>query len=259
MLIGIEGTGSQDWQFTESRRSFVLRTVCQSRLLNKYYFIGPDLSGDDGWKIVNGAWTLIMRTLRDNPSEPIYLVGYSRGAAYCMLLCQNLLTNRMGYTAPVAGLALFDAVARQYFDIPDKVPSNVKQCFHAYRDPRTGSRYFFQNVGLNPNNPLTTHFEKRMFYASHGGMGGIPWDSLVGETESDYWGDKVIGSDDRNKTTVPHDSVITETEDRAGSILAGQWMWGNMARLGMVPSRNGYMQLAPPIDLPPVGQPLPIR
>jgi hypothetical protein len=257
MLIGIEGTGMQEADQADLRRSYVLRTLCQSRLRNKFYFIGPNNPGTDGYQIVNGAWFLILKLLRENPGESVNLVGYSRGGAYCISLCENLRINHMGFNNnPVDCLILFDAVARQYFDIPEKIPQNVKQCFHARRDPRTGSRFFFENIGLYPENPRATRFEKHMFFASHGGLGGMPWYS---QAEVGNWtGNVVARPDDRQQTTAPEYPLITPAQDEAGSITVGQWMWDKMARAGVVPNASGYIHLAPMTRIPRVGVPLPI-
>lgn len=183
MIIGIEGTGSQDWGNLEMRRTFVRRILDQTRLRPASYFIGPNMSGSDGQKIIDGAFQALMN---GRHNKPIVLVGYSRGAAYCMKLAE-MLANQ--YTEAVDYLVLFDAVARQReFDIPDNIPANVLNCFHAYRDPRMGSRYFFSNVGLKPANHFATKFVSAMFRASHGGMGGT-WYDAKNDEGTVNWGD----------------------------------------------------------------------
>jgi len=136
MIIGIEGTGSQGWEQYDLCRTFVRRVLHQSTLSPKYYLIGPGNDGLDGWRIINAAWLKVMHGYEG----PLVLVGYSRGAAYCMDVARTWGKN--GGRCDV--LVLFDAVARQADqDLPEKVPGNVTTCYHAYRDPRAGSRKFF--------------------------------------------------------------------------------------------------------------------
>lgn len=68
------------------------------------------------------------------PSTPIYLVGYSRGGA-AMVMVAKMLEKKRKDGIPVAGLFLFDAVAKTTtFDNLDTVPGNVQKCYHAVRN-----------------------------------------------------------------------------------------------------------------------------
>lgn len=69
----------------------------------------------------------------------IFLVGYSRGGSECVFLA-NLL-QRAGLQ--VEAMFLFDAV-NMTFDLAQykKVPSNVKVCYHAYRNPKFADPYW---------------------------------------------------------------------------------------------------------------------
>lgn len=69
----------------------------------------------------------------------IFLVGYSRGGSECVFLAH--LLQRAGLQ--VEAMFLFDAVnmtvdLRQY----KKIPSNVKVCHHAYRNPKFADPYW---------------------------------------------------------------------------------------------------------------------
>ncbi len=186
MLIGIEGTGSQGWDNLELRRTFVRRILDQCPDQQRYYFIGPNLLGTDGATIIDGAWELLKRMATHNVNrEKVHLVGYSRGAAYCIELCWRMLDLPLEHRM-VDTLILFDAVDRQPNIRVDQVPANVRNVFHAYRDPRVGSRNYFKNCGLHVTSSrrdlagsMGLRTEKRPFYATHGGMGGVPWHAQV--------------------------------------------------------------------------------
>jgi len=180
MIVGIEGTGSQAWKASDMTRSFVRKVLAQSNQSDKFYFIGPSNLGGDGPTIVNGAWSLINSRMRQADSPSIQLVGYSRGAAYCIYLAK--LIAEAGLGPRVSHLILFDAVARQAeFAIPDQIPTTVHRCIHAYRNPAGGSRNGFENVGLYVQDPHFTSMKKQMFMASHGGMGGTWYNAKADE------------------------------------------------------------------------------
>lgn len=241
MIIGIEGTGSQSWQNGDMTRSFVRRVLERTSIRPRYYFIGPSNDGLDGDNIIKGACQLVMRS-----SDPITLVGYSRGAAYCMEVCARLLRWHWRPDPTVETLVMFDAVSRQGdIDLPEKIPANVRRCFHAYRDPRAGSRYWFQNVGLAVENPHNTKMEKAMFHGSHGAMGGTFYDAK-NEEAHDLDGNAVIGSDDRNKVNVPRTAQTSLAEDFHASNMVGKWMWPRLAGCGVLPSNADSSAYAMP-------------
>ena len=72
-------------------------------------------------------------------SYRIFLVGYSRGGSECIFLA-NLL-QRAGLA--VEAMFLFDAVNMTVDLAPfRKIPSNVKACYHAYRNPKFANAYW---------------------------------------------------------------------------------------------------------------------
>jgi hypothetical protein len=241
MIIGIEGTGSQDWGQPDLRRTFVRRILDQSGHAPKWYLIGPAADGLDGWAIINGGW---IKILESNPS-PLILVGYSRGAAYCMEIARKW--GQRGGTVDV--LVLFDAVARQAdISLPEKVPANVKLCYHAYRNPAAGSRKFFENVGLHVES-RQTKFEKKMFFGSHGAIGGTWYNAARDEGDGgNMFGDNVMGlgrlagslgigsaMGDRQLVSAPSLPITNEQTDRAAANAVAAWMWPRLAAAGVVP------------------------
>jgi len=180
MIIGIDGTMSQTWDNSKMVRSFVRKILEQNKQAEKYYFIGPGMRGEGGQATVNGAWPLVSARLRQSDSASVDLLGFSRGAAYCMYLAKLIADAGLGKR--VAHLIMFDSVGRQAdFVIPEQVPKTVVKCFHAYRNPAGGSRNYFENVGLYVEDPNFTALKKEMFMASHGGMGGTWYDAKTGE------------------------------------------------------------------------------
>ncbi|HEY4253507.1 MAG TPA: hypothetical protein VGM87_20025 [Roseomonas sp.] len=234
MIIGIEGTGSQDWGNDDLNRTFVRRVLHQTRLRPCSYFIGPSKSGDDGAEIMDKA-EIALRNGAHN--KPVVLVGYSRGAAYCMEIARRLRD-------PVDVMVLFDAVARQSdVDLPEKVPSNVKRCIHAYRDPRAGSRYFFQNVGLVHESGLT-QFEHKMFFGSHGALGGTSYNA-ADEESGDTLGNATFTVDDRQHLNIPRQPVTHKAQDDKCAIDVATWVWPFLLRWGVLQGNCDPFALAP--------------
>ncbi len=234
MIIGIEGTGSQDWGNEDLNRTFVRRILHQTHLRPASYFIGPNAQGSDGAEIMDKAETTLKNGAHNGP---IVLVGYSRGAAYCMEIARR-------FKKPVDVLVMFDAVARQSdVDLPETVPSNVKRCFHAIRDPRAGSRYFFQNVGLAPESP-TTHFERKMFFGSHGAVGGTSYNAAEDESGNSV-GNAVATVDDRQLLNIPRQPVTNKQQDDKCAYDVATWMWPFLSRWGVLQGTPHPYDFAP--------------
>ena len=83
----------------------------------------------------------------------IFLVGYSRGGSECIFLA-NLL-QRAGLA--VEAMFLFDAVNMTIDLAPfRKIPSNVKVCYHAHRNPNFANAYWSAvQVATRKLQPLT--------------------------------------------------------------------------------------------------------
>jgi pimeloyl-ACP methyl ester carboxylesterase len=234
MILGIEGTGSQDWGNEDLNRTFVRRIMHQTRLRPASYFIGPSKSGDDGAEIMDKAEITLKNGAHNGP---IILVGYSRGAAYCMEIARR-------FKNPIDVLVMFDAVARQSdVDLPEKVPANVKRCFHAIRDPRAGSRYFFQNVGLVCES-RATHFEHAMFFGSHGAVGGTFYNAAEEESGNSI-GNAVMTVDDRQLLNIPSQPVTNLQQDHKCTHDVATWMWPFLLRWGVLQGNPSPFAFAP--------------
>lgn len=240
MIIGIEGTGSQGWGNDDLNRSFVRRVLEQTTIRPASYFIGPNNSGSDGEAICDGAHTALKA---GHHNKPVVLVGYSRGAAYCMYIAQQ--AEKWGGVIDL--LIMFDAVARQKeFAVPDKIPKNVKRCYHAYRDPRAGSRYFFQNVGFSVES-TQTKLEKEMFFGSHGAIGGVSWNAASDETGGTI-GNATFTVDDRQHLNIPRQPVTDRAADDACARQVGIWMWERLVARGVLPKSSNAMVNATPFS-----------
>ena len=247
MIIGIEGTGSQTWGMIDLQRSFVRKILAQTTESPARYFIGPGDRGSEGETIITEVLAYIAKNARH--SSRLVLVGYSRGAAYCLEVCKR-------WKRPVDVLVMFDAVARQPgMEVPQKVPENVRLCLHAYRDPRGGSRIGFGNVGQHVDTPGKTTFRHTMAIGSHGAMGGVYWDAAAGESGASgaaiklmdwYNGDDV----DRNTLGLPKSAQTGLAHDLGAMRKIGDWTWKELRKINLIPdSRDArYDCLAPVFD-----------
>jgi pimeloyl-ACP methyl ester carboxylesterase len=275
MIIGIEGTGSQGWDNYDLRRTFVREVLEQSRERNKFYFIGPNNEGSDGSRIVKGAWKqLYVGGMIDSR---IILVGYSRGAAYCMKLAE-MWQQTWSDSKPIDMLVLFDAVARnKYSDsrlldakakwegweevvIPEAVPASVSVVLHAVRNPQAGSRAGFGNVGLSVQDRGKTTMKIKQFMGSHGALGGTSYDAQSEEGVAFLKSDEHASQVDSNfllNSTMPADSrydnapkrpITDKRQDDTARALVGRWMWDLMKAYGVLPSSADFAHYALPFN-----------
>lgn len=118
------------------------------------------------------------------PRISVFLAGYSRGGAAIIETCHHL--KDLGIE--VQCLVLCDAVERTLGYNWTTIPSNVRLCFHAVRDPYTFSRRWMGNCGRQIENRQITDYRERMFHCTHGGVGGTPWfkPGASGSIEEDF-------------------------------------------------------------------------
>jgi hypothetical protein len=197
-----------------------------------------------------------------------------------MVLAERLFRE---YRQAVDYLVLFDAVARSPtvkkglvwnshgVTIPEKVPNSVRTCFHAYRDPRAGSRFFFGNVGLVPESG-NVKFEKKPFFGSHGALGGTPydakndegragWDDLAPSSvgkyipygineqfpDTDKLGANLPGltPDDRDQLPYPRVPVTNLQQDKEATESCALWMWPRLKAAGILRPSADHGAIAP--------------
>lgn len=129
-------------------------------------------------------------------SGSIFLIGWSRGGAACIQVALNL--KRQNYAQKIEAMFLFDPVDQDGStgDFLNVIPNNVINCYRAKATKKEGmDKKIFPTCG-NTYEPGVI-FVTRDFYTTHGGIAG---------TEGGTNGD-------------------------AG---AGNWMWTNMAKHGVI-------------------------
>ncbi|MGE0789733.1 MAG: hypothetical protein AB7S26_28935 [Sandaracinaceae bacterium] len=198
ILVGIDGTGTADDAEYERQfaRSFVHRICTESPVPapDRYYTRGPGevVSGSDTLHLVHEAVRFIEARYMYMGTRPglfslpstrtsVLLTGYSRGAAAVVAVAQVLHDQDI----PVKAMMLFDCVDRCPEIDTLTIPSNVDEVIHVSRDPRTGSRWTFQNSGRYAHPPTVYNGERirspgeegriRRFFGTHGAIGGVPW------------------------------------------------------------------------------------
>ncbi len=246
MLVAVDGTGP--WNDETYRRemsgSFVSKIYNLFQGSEKHYRRGPTLLGLETGPIANEYADVILRqykqTKKNGGEFKLYLTGYSRGAA-SVIGVAYLLSNYEP-EIKVDFMALFDAVDRSPIMTADTIPSNVKMCYHAIRDQNAGSRTYFGNCGTTADHPAV--ILKRTFFATHAGMGGIPWTGdhpkkVVANQSfnmSEYIQNNRFNMHDRMlppEATIEVE-MITESQDRGGSSEVEKWMWEGMIKYGML-------------------------
>ena len=154
----------------------------------------------------------------------LFMVGHSRGAAI-IIHAARLLVSR-GIT--VEAMFLFDAVARNLSLDAAVIPSNVRHCYHAMRDPAGNSRGSFGNCGTSAELPVDFQPRPmRRFFTTHGAMGGTPWGRTSDHMSST--GTFIAEGDPMGST------AITPEAELRGMNEVENWMWPHLRRHGVVP------------------------
>ena len=209
LLASIDGTSSKEWRRPDGTNSHCYKFYRDFKVQNsrdKKYFHGPHISGVDLEDIIYQVSGFLKGRIRAyfpnaRPSANqlrIVLVGHSRGGFIAMNVAKQM-------PLPVYFLGLYDAVKRAFTNgniiagvvtggpiIPvmgllgssaydwlsnaERV-SNVQFTYHALRDPEVNSRPYFGNTGRK----YTGFHEEKLFYTSHGGIGGDPIPSSSGK------------------------------------------------------------------------------
>jgi len=179
MLIALEG--SSPTIRGENNRKYYVWEIYQNTSHAGIYVPGPAAvswgpSGINIRKMANKATTFIKAN-----SGPIFLVGWSRGAAACVQTALDL--QRSGYENNIEALFLFDAVDQDGStnDFLNFIPGNVTNAYHAIATKKSWSdRKLFPTCAkiAAPGVNLVT----QNFNTSHGGIAGAG-DSDAGSKE----------------------------------------------------------------------------
>ncbi len=150
MIFIVDGTGSDN--DTEYQREMSggfcrrLQKKCNSR-----YWRGPSLLGNETVDIADRVVAAVL-DWRQGPAtrQPLFLAGHSRGGAAVIFAARELKSQ--GVT--VDAMFLYDAVNRTInnFRAAEKIPSNVRHCYHAMRDPSLA--YYYSDGVQDARNKL---------------------------------------------------------------------------------------------------------
>jgi hypothetical protein len=157
----------------------------------RFYSRGPSALGMETGVLAQKVHMFVKEAFDSGKAKAIFLAGYSRGGAAVIEAASYL--HGFVWNTDVDCLILFDAVDRStevgglIFDT--RIRGNVKNCFHAMRDPAAGSRESFGNCGTKVTSHQTLHVVER-FNCTHGAIGGTPWtggkdDDLIKESFPD--------------------------------------------------------------------------
>jgi len=186
IFYGIDGTSNSD-PSRVADKCLTSTAIAQSpnrhvkRVMNfgfdrQQYVEGTfdELTGQSSGGKVKSAVSWLKQAYQSSPSRTtpkIFLSGFSRGGASVICVAHELKKLDI----PVHAMYIFDAVDRA-FVLPDgqttSIPRNVKQAFHAVRDPVGGSRKTFGNCGLFGTGG---NLKMKQFLTTHGGVGGWPY------------------------------------------------------------------------------------
>jgi hypothetical protein len=171
ILLGIDGTADvfDDDYKASMDNSFVSRIVRESSAQWKQYIRGPGFDGVDMFALISKGYEFIHLHKFKYPDAKVLLTGYSRGGAGVVGVAQRL--KREGIK--VDGMILFDPVNRSQTSSTDDVPNNVLNMVQARRATRSYSRVSFNNCAVTWHAP--TKCDIAYFWATHGGVGGVPW------------------------------------------------------------------------------------
>lgn len=185
----------------------------------KEYIRGPWTAG---WSTPKRAedlanWVVSHRS----GAKGIILAGHSRGGSAAIRACS--LLKEQGVS--VDYLFLFDAVNMQTLLDTHFIPANVKYVYHALRAPYSRSRPFWGNCGRLLRSDSTT-YHSHYFYATHSGVGGVPWQVYYREIEGVERPDNEFIWEDGE----PVSTMVPMKQDVCGSREVMIWMlptlWG---------------------------------
>lgn len=270
LLAGIDGTGpSNDAEYNTEFASSHVRVLTRTWQQHgpAFYQRGPGNFGTTTRQLADFAAGFIINYLTPRMAMKqktgVFLVGYSRGAAAVLNTCRQLHRRNIG----VDCLLMFDAVDRTETVDGDLIPANVRVCFHAIRNPLTRSRAWFGNCGRQRETRITVYNE-RMFYCTHGALGGTPWkegNGLGGLIhESHGWLFPFVAN--QGVGGVHGLTMVLPVQDSFGSRQV--WDWSQNALRGTIedckarlanpnPATEHYFGPAPPLPPPPKPGPRP--
>lgn len=225
-FAGVDGTSTEEETYKETYKNSFINKLYRNELVNfiePWYLRGPYLSGFDTRKRAVAAYKHVTEMWTSGKAKAVFLGGHSRGGAAVIEVAKWLKADGI----PVECLILFDAVDRTHTlgSIFGNTPiaDNVKRTIHARRDVlRTQSRLTFGNCGTTYENSNKTTLFQEYFFATHSGVGGVPWtkavDPLLGTPLPTIWEPGEL------KPT-----FVTLTKEKAGSEQTWNWAKNHIA------------------------------
>lgn len=201
----------------------------------KEYIRGPWTAG---WSTARRAEDLANWVVSHRSGvKGIILAGHSRGGSAAIRACSLLQDQGIS----VDYLFLFDAVNMQTLLDTHFIPANVKYVYHALRGPHTRSRPFWGNCGrfLRSNE---TVYHARYFYATHSGLGGVPWQLYYREVEGIQKPDDEFIWEDGE----PVSTMVPMKQDVYGSKETMIWMLPTLWA-----ARDALEESGKPVDIVP--------
>lgn len=240
MLIfaGVDGTGAGYFAndpdkyhpvYQNSHVSKLSRMACWDP--QGMYARGPGLFGLETGGLAATAVAYTMSLWIQPGEHRVFLAGFSRGAA-AVIEAARMLKQR---EVPVECLILFDPVDRSHIggvgggrilpgpDTP--IVDTVRYCIKVIRHPAAASRESFDNCGKAYQSSATIR-QEMVIYATHGGVGGTPWDAKCVPSGYSYIDEGVIpnnpitglgGSDPNEMYEVDGMTRVTPAQDQAGA------------------------------------------
>lgn len=269
-ILGIDGTGSHSWPDLHQRRSFVKKLVNQIDADSRCYFLGATDFASNSDAILENGFKFLNKQAEMGVEEVI-LTGYSRGAASVTYLAHwihiQVAAKRMKMRVPA--IILFDSVCRDTrmsgFHDMRTVNSICENVIHARRDPNGYSRPYMSNASTQrqvngAKRDLIRETETRFFYASHAGLGGLPWEAAYFENltadkvpltmKLDEWLNMVKSAQNQILGPLMLEPVwacrVSLAEDESGSAEVGRWVWEKLKRLNLLGESCSPKTFAPP-------------
>ncbi|MBL8181579.1 MAG: LysM peptidoglycan-binding domain-containing protein [Blastocatellia bacterium] len=228
IFAGVDGTSAEtgtaelpgDYQ-RSFHQSFVNR-LQRNELVDfddTWYLRGPYTSGLDTAERARACFNWVKASFKHNGAKAVFLGGYSRGAAAVIEVAKWLKVEE---NIPVECLVLFDAVDRTntlgdpYFR-NTRIVDTVRKVIHPRRNQiSTHSRLTFGSCGGTLEDPSKTVEFYKYFFATHGGLGGVPWTKAAHPTTGlplpTIW-----------EFGEPFPTYVTPARDQAGAMDVWSW------------------------------------
>lgn len=220
IYAGIDGTSSEEDTYKETFRNSFVNRLYRNELVSfsdTWYLRGPYTSGRDTAVRAEAAYSWVSERWKSGAAKAVFLAGYSRGGA-AVIEVAKWLKERDGI--PVECLILFDAVDRTdtlggwIWNTP--IASTVRRVVYPQRNVLlTQSRLSFGNCGFMRESDATAFLHDK-FFATHGGLGGVPWtvacEPITGVPTLTIW---ELGE--------PKATLVTVAADQRGSDQVWSW------------------------------------